>query len=562
MTQSRRARLWIAATVGISVSSGILLILQASLLAHIISRVYIHHATLDSAFVPLLWLLAIMLFRAGLSWLREITSFRASAQVRCTIRHELMQHLMRLGPVHCSQFNSGAISSTAIEHIEALQGFFADYLPQMILAVVIPLAILAVIFPLNWLAGIILLITAPLIPLFMALIGMGTESANQRHFQSLARLGAHFLDTLQGLTTLKYFNRCRAQIDAISTAANEYRQKTMDVLRIAFMSSAVLELFSSLAIAILAVYLGLGLLGYFHAGSYGRPFTLAHALFILLLAPEFFLPLRQLGTHYHARTAAIGAAKEILKIFEQTAVKPSQNKKTLHATQKIAIQFDKVSFAYQTQKTLFKELSFSIAPNEHVAIIGPSGSGKTTLLNVMAGFIQPQSGQLLINGVALTQLDTDHWRQHISWVGQNPRLFPGTLRDNIRLANPQASDAAVEVAARHALVWDFAHELPHGLDSIIGENNFGLSIGQAQRVALARAYLKNAPLLLLDEPTASLDQHSERRVTAALQQLAADKTLIIVSHRSNTIAIADRQFVLSNGQLIEQTTTTVGACHA
>lgn len=289
MQHSKAARLWIYLTIGVSFSSGLLLILQASLLAHIIDRAYIHGASRPVLLLPLMGFFSVMLVRALLGWLREVVSFKASALVRHSVRQDLCQHLFKLGPVKLAQLKTGATVSAAVEQVEALHGFFANYLPQMAIVVLLPFVILAFVFPLNWVGGLVLLITAPLIPLFMVLIGMGVESVNQRHFQTLARLGAHFLDLLQGLTTLKLYMRSRAQLDFMGAVVDEYREKTMSVLRVAFLSSGVLELFSSIAIAILAVFLGLTLLGQVHFGYYSQPLTLYKALFIFLAAPLIFL---------------------------------------------------------------------------------------------------------------------------------------------------------------------------------------------------------------------------------------------------------------------------------
>ncbi len=559
MQQSRSTQTWISLTIGCSFASGLLFILQASLLAKIIDKAYIHHFSLHNVFIPLFILLGVIIIRAGFSWLREIVSFQASARIRQTVRDELVAHLTRLGPVNAATLATGAISSSAIEHVEALHGFFADYLPQMALAIMIPLAILAFVFPVNWLGGLILLFTAPLIPLFMALIGMGVESINQQHLQTLSRLGAHFLDLLQGLTTLKLFGRSKEQRNIISDVANEYCNKTMSVLRIAFISSAVLELFSSVAIAILAVILGLSLLGKVDIGYYGQHITLYQALFILLLAPEFFLPLRQLSVHYHARAEAIAAAHELQTIFNLPVAEIQSG--LLKTTDDYVISFNEVCFAYSKQENLLNNLNLEIKAGEHIAIVGPSGIGKTTLLNLLAGFIQPSSGCIIIKDQDLATLNLTNWWQHIAWLGQNPRLIHGTLRENILLAKPGASNEEIMHAADKAHVSEFAKQLPQGLDTLIGEQNMGLSGGQAQRVALARIYLANKTILLLDEPTASLDTVTEKFVLQALRELAQNKTVITISHRADTIAIASKVYRLEDGKLDLMSNAVNGGKH-
>ena len=313
--RARTARIWVILAVGLGLGSGILLIAQARLLANIV-----HGSFMDNLPRNVLWpyfvaLFGVVMVRAVLGWGREVAGFHAGSKVREEVRMSLLEHIFTLGPAYTSRQRTGALASTAMEHVEGLHDFYGFYLPQLALAVMIPVAILAFVFPLSWLAGVLLLVTAPLIPLFMILVGMGAESISQRHFQALARISAHFLDVLQGITTLKLYDRSRGEEKNVAKVSSDYRQRTMSVLRIAFLSSAVLEFFSSIAIALVAVYLGMSFLGYIDFGDYGKPLTLAGGLFILLLAPDFYLPLRELGTHYHARAEAIGAAEEILKIL-------------------------------------------------------------------------------------------------------------------------------------------------------------------------------------------------------------------------------------------------------
>lgn len=552
MSHAKHARRWIRFTIAVSFTSGLLLILQAGLLAHIIDRAYIHNTSRSALLMPLFTLLGVMLLRAVLGWLREVISAKASALVRQKVREDLFQHLLSLSPVQAISLKAGATASSAVEQVEALHGFFAHYIPQMALVVLLPLAILAFVFPFNWIGGLILLITAPLIPIFMALIGMGVESINQRHFKALAKLGAHFLDILQGLTTLKLFMRSHIQLKIIGSVIDEYRMKTMRVLRVAFMSSGVLELFSSIAIAILAVFLGLTLLGQVHYGYTAQHFTLFAALFILLLAPEFFLPLRQLGVHYHARAEAIAAATELLKLFQ---FKPMEHagEERLENRKKIRIQLNNVCFSYDKKHDLLNRIDLTVEPGEHVALIGPSGVGKSTLLHLLCGFMTPDQGAIMINQHCLSNLDITHWHQQVACLEQNPRLFSGTIRENILMGNPEAADQEVERAAEMAQVLAFTDLLPDKLNTLVGEKNYGLSGGQAQRVALARVYLSNKPVLLLDEPTASLDQQSEQWVVSALREYVKNKTVISISHRMETVLKADRIFKLIDGRLEEAT---------
>ena len=553
--RARTARIWVILAVGLGLTSGILLIAQARLLANIV-----HGAFMDNLQRNVLWpyfvgLFGVVMVRAVLGWGREVAGFHAGAKVREEVRMSLMEHIFTLGPGFTSRQRTGALASTAMEHVEGLNDFYAFYLPQLALAVMIPVAILAFVFPLSWLAGVLLLVTAPLIPLFMILVGMGAESISQRHFQALARISAHFLDVLQGITTLKLYDRSRGEEKNVAKVSSDYRQRTMSVLRIAFLSSAVLEFFSSIAIALVAVYLGMSYLGYINFGDYGKPLTLAGGLFILLLAPDFYLPLRELGTHYHARAEAIGAAEEILKILMIPSPDVSGKAIALDVPGPLNIHCRDLYLAYEEGKRpALHGVSFQLKYGDKVALVGASGAGKTTILNLLLGFMDPDQGSIMVNETPLADLPPESWRQHLGWIGQNPILFHGTIRDNIRLGRPQASEDELEQAARSARVLDFALHLPGGLDTLVGEQGLGLSRGQAQRVALARAFLKDAPILLLDEPTSGLDSKNERLVMSALEKLSSGRTVLMLTHRLANIEKADRIMVLEEGRIVEQGT--------
>jgi ATP-binding cassette subfamily C protein CydD len=551
--QTRCARGWIALSAVQGVVAGMLLIAQAALVAGIIHGAFIERqprALLDTHFGLLI---AVIGLRALLTWGREIAGFRAGARVRSDVRRALLERLFEAGPALTRRRAGGALSSSVMEQVEALHNFYAFYLPQLALAVLIPLAILIAVFPVSWTAGAILLFTAPLIPLFMIIVGMGAESISQKNFEALSRLSAQFLDLLRGLPSLKRFDRGQAAAAKVASVSEDYRHRTMQVLRVAFLSSAVLEFFSSVSIAMVAVYLGTSYLGYLDFGTYGARLTLADGLFILILAPDYFLPLRELGTHYHARAEAAGAAEEILKVLAKPSAAPAKKGPLplWHPPQNIVFKDVRREFGKDGRMVL-AGLSFTIAPGEQVALVGPSGAGKTTILNLLLGFQDPDGGEILIGDRSLAGLDIDAWRRRLAWIGQQPALFHGSLRENIRLGCPEADDAATEAAARAARVTEFSRGLPDGLDTRIGEMAVDLSRGQAQRVALARAFLKDAPLLLLDEPTAGLDLQNEHLVLEALKALCRNRTVLMVSHRLASIRAADRVLVLSGGRIDEQ----------
>ncbi len=550
--QAGCARGWVALAAAQGVAAGLLLIVQAALVAGIIHGVFIAgmpHAELGSRFGMLV---AVVGLRALLAWGREVAGFKAGARVRSAVRRTLVERLFSAGPGLTRRQAGGALASSVMEQVEALHNFYAFYLPQLALAVLVPLAILIAVFPVSWTAGAILLFTAPLIPLFMILVGMGAESISQKNFQALSRLSAQFLDLLRGLPSLRRFDRSRDATARVAAVSEDYRRHTMQVLRVAFLSSAVLEFFSSVSIALVAVYLGTSYLGYLNFGTYGTPLSLADGLFILILAPDYFFPLRELGTHYHARAEAAGAAEEILKVLEGPPPASPPPDAPQDRQQPMEIRFRDVRLGFEARgQQVLAGVDFTLFPGEQVALVGPSGAGKTTILNLLLGFERPDGGAILVGDRSLAELDIEAWRRQLAWIGQQPNLFHGTLRENIHLGRPRADDAAVEAAARAARVTEFSRRLPDGLNTRIGEMASNLSRGQAQRVALARAFLKDAPLLLLDEPTAGLDLENEQLVLEALQALCRGRTVLTVSHRLASIRVADRVLVLNGGHIVE-----------
>ncbi len=545
MKQSKPASRWLFISTLLGILSGVFIIVQSSFLAMIIDHTYLHDATRSALMPLLLSLLSIIIFRAGLSYAREIISFHSAKTVKETVRKNIFEHVMSQSPQQLNQYKTGALATTLIEQVEALHDFFSDYLPQMTIAVLLPLIILVVVFTQNWVAGIILFITAPLIPLFMALIGIHTAKLNQENFQTLAKMSAHFLDQIQGLTTLSLFNRARSQINGIKTVSEAFREKTMGILRIAFLSSATLELFGTLSIAMIAVYLGLSLLGLMHTNI-----TLEHALFILLLAPEFFAPLRQLGTFYHARAQAMGAAEEILKVIngsdcEAVATETRVERATARATsvplctKSISVTLDNIYFEYSTSKKIIDHFNLSIQSGQCIAITGESGSGKSTLLYLIAKLLTPIDGKIVANNIDIHDIENDNWREHIGFLHQNPRLFHGTILENIRFSNPNASEKEIEMAALKAGVTEFSDALPNKLNTLVSENNVGLSGGQIQRIALARIILKDAPLILLDEPTSYLDIKNKKIMFELINEWRGKKTIFVATHDADMIALCD-----------------------
>ncbi|UCZ56581.1 thiol reductant ABC exporter subunit CydD [Desulfurispirillum indicum] len=545
---SRRWVLWGVVLGGLG---GVLIILQAGLLAHVIHEAFMEGIS-RAALLPFFgFLVLVIALRALIAWGRELLGQRASTQVRRVVRQQLLEHIGRLGPVYASEQRAASLSSALLERVEALHGYFSHYLPQKMLAIVIPATIGLAVFPVSWVVGTIFLVTAPLIPFFMVMIGRGAATLNQKNFQALSRMSAHFLDTLQGLATLKIFFRSRDEAQRIAKSSEEYRQGTMAVLRVAFLSSAVLEFLTAVAIAMTAVYLGMHFLHYLDFGLYGRELTLKMGLFLLLLAPEFYQPLRELGTHYHARAEAVGAAEGIQAILRAPAQAAPRDGGPFGPVGNIAIDFRSVHHRFGAERVALENLCLSIEAGQWVAVVGASGAGKTTMLNLLLGFLSLQQGQILVNGQDLGSLNMEHWRRHVAWVPQSPTLFYGSIADNIALGSEAMTRSRVIEAARRGRVLDFSDALRGGLDAPVGEQGNLLSGGQARRVALARAFAKDAPLVVLDEPTAGLDGENERLIMEGLKGLAAGRTMMMLTHRLDTARLADRIVVMDRGRIVE-----------
>lgn len=534
-------RPWLWLATGAGLAAAIFTIVQAGLFAHIVASAVQRGAIPPDAstLLPLFALLAAAIaLRAGCQWLQEVGGHEAGHRVRRQTRSELLDHVARLGPARLSERHSAELAGQLLEHTEALHGYYARFLPQLVLAAAIPLLILAVILPLDWLAALFLLGAAPLIPAFMVLVGIGAERLNQRQFTSMARLSAYFLDRIRGLGTLQLFGHGEQSITEVAHATDDYRIRSLRVLRVAFLSSAVLEFFAAVAIAAVAIYIGFGLLGYIEFGP-APQLTLFSGLFILLLAPEFFQPLRQLAQHYHDRAAAIGASEALIDLLARPAPPPDTATGNKDAGPGAAICLERVCVEQPGRGRLLGPLSLTITAGTRLVIEGASGAGKTTLLRLLAGFHDASSGHIQRNA-----------RPGFAWLDQKPFLVQGSIAENLRLAAPEATDARLEQALDEVGLGDWRNALPRGLATPITEQGAGLSGGQAQRLALARVFLSPAPLVLLDEPTAHLDRHSESLVIEALTRLADQgRTLVIASHHPAIRQLADRIITLRHGQL-------------
>lgn len=575
--QKKACGLFLKLSLWLGMISAVAMVAQAYIIATILDGVIIGQVipltdnaqtisssvNIDTYTPHFIALIALMLLRALLAYGRERASFEAGKRLRGHIRAAVMDKLTKLGPAFIKGKPAGSWASIVLEQVEDLQDFYARYLPQTSLAGFIPILILAAVFPINWAAGLILLLTAPLIPMFMILVGMGAADANRKNFSALARLSGHFMDRLKGLSTLKLFHRGDAELKVIASASEEFRSRTMSVLRMAFLSSAVLEFFAAVSIAVLAVYFGFSYLGHLDFGYYGAhanissstdpdmggiPFSLFTGLFILILAPEFYQPLRDMGTHYHAKAQAIGAAEALITLLEHPEPEFAGH---VRINSIETLSADNLEVFSVDGTRLLGPLSFELKEGERLALVGPSGAGKTSLLNALLGFL-PYKGHLLINGHELSALDLAHWRQHLAWLGQEPQLFHGTVRDNVALADPTLPDNTLWHLLAEANISDFVKAQPLGLDAPVGEQSSGLSVGQAQRIALARALGQQASLFVLDEPTASLDSQSEQAVSSALNRAMAGKMCIMVTHRLDQLDQMDTILVLDKGLIVQR----------
>ena len=531
--------------------SSIILVVQTWILATLLHHLIILN-TPRTALAPYFTALIITFILRGLIlWQREKIGFHCGRQLRNMIRQQILTKIHQVGPAFINHKPAGSWATIMLEQVENLHNFYSRYLPQQMLSVITPVIILIAIFPLNWVAGLILMVTAPLVPIFMILVGMAAADSSQKNMATLSRLSGQFLDRLRGLETLRLFNRTTEQTRHIENSTEDFRKTTMDVLKMAFLSSAVLEFFTSVSIAIMAVYFGFSFLGQIEFGIYSdTSITLFVGFFCLILAPEFYQPLRDLGTYYHDRAAAIGAADAIVDFLEQESLlPPSNNAQILNVTNAVKIQAENLVILSSEGIPLTRPLNFTLDSGSHTALVGQSGAGKTSLINTLLGFL-PYQGSLKINDIELNQINLIQWRQYIAWVGQNPLLLQGTIKENLLLGDIQASEHEIELALYQANAKEFTDKL--GLNTEIKDGGLGISVGQAQRLAIARALLRKGRLLLLDEPTASLDAQSENQVLQTLGRLSQNQTTLMITHRIEDLKQCDQILVMQNGQIIQQ----------
>lgn len=539
LTKKDRNKFYLIILFGLIAS--VFTIAQAFILSRTINNVFLLHQTLQQVFYLIIIYLSFSVAKAISIWLQNFFSSKVVFIIKRNLREQLINKIKELGPLKLKSERTGEIVNTLLNGVDKLEDYFSKFLPQIFLAAFIPILILLFVLPRDLLSAIIFIVTAPIIPTFMFLIGSISEKLNQKQWVTLSRMSAYFFDVLQGLPTLKLFNRTKETIKRIDNITNIFRIKTLKVLRVAFLSALVLEVASTISVAVIAVSIGLRLLN--------GDFNFADALFILIIAPDFYLPLRQLGVSYHAGMEGVSSFERISELIKNElseTMNSNQTKKIIEYDSPII--FENVSFTYEERNIkALDSISLIIEPKKVTALVGQTGSGKTTLMNMLLRFINPSQGIIKFGNQNLLEIDEDEWRKNIAWIPQNPHLFNKTILENIKLSKDGATIQEVIEAASKSKIHKLISSLPNQYDTLVSEAGENFSGGEIQRIALARAYLRNAPIILVDEPTANLDPIIEEEIMNDMFDLFKGKTVLIIAHRLNTIIKADKIIVLKNG---------------
>ena len=543
LRRARGVRVLLGADAALGVVAALLVLVQAALLAHVAARAF-DGASLASLGLPLVLLAAAAAGRASAAWGFEVAGRRAATTVLSELRLDLVQRRLRDRPAALDGARSTEVATVAVTGVDALETTFARYLPQLVLAVVVPVSVLVFVASIDLVSAGVMLLTLPLVPVFMWLVGRYTAQRAHARWRALGRLASHFADVVRGLPTLRAFNRAEAQTEQISQVSDEYRRTTMGTLRVAFLSGTVLELAATLGIALIAVTVGVRLVD----GSLG----FEAGLTVLVLAPELYLPLRNLAAQFHASADGLAVTERLLDLLEEAPTTSAAAGHTAPSPRDAPVRLEGVSFVYPSRPELVLDaIDLELAAGETVALVGPSGSGKSTIASLLLRLLEPTGGRAAVGAVDLASCDTAAWRAQIAWVPQRPTLFRGTVAENIRLGNDRAADGDVRTAAALAGADAFVRDLPDGYEAIVGDGGRPLSAGQLRRIALARAFLRDAPLVILDEPTANLDPESAELVGAAVERLRQGRTILLIAHRPELARRADRVVTLASGRLVE-----------
>jgi ATP-binding cassette, subfamily C, bacterial CydD len=535
----RGARLALWADIALGLLATIALLTQAVLFAGIVADAF-EGRTLPAVTGKLMLLAAIVVVRAVLAGAFEATGRRAATGVMSELRRTLVERRLRDAPRAADGVEAGEAATAAVQGVDALETYFARYLPQVVLALLVPAMVLVWTAVIDPISALIMLVTLPLIPVFMVVIGRFTDSATRARWVALSRLSNHFLDVVRGLPTLRAFNRGEAQTERIEAASEEYRTTTMQVLRVSFLSGSVLELMATVATALVAVTLGLRLID----GVVG----LRSALAVLLLTPELYAPLRGLAAQFHASADGLAAAERILDLLDAGRRAPRGTHEPPGSWEVVGLEGVTV---LGRAGAVLDEFDLEIRRGEVVALVGPSGSGKSTVASLLLGLRAPDGGVVMVDGTDLASIEHAAWMREVSWLPQRPTLFRGTVRDNVLLGDPSAPESRLEAAVRLAGAAAFIVELRHGDRTRIGEGGRSLSAGETRRLALARALVRETPLLILDEPTANLDVESADLIARSIRVAAQGRAVLLIEHRPELARLADRIVRIEDGKAIQ-----------
>ena len=542
LRRARAARVMLATDAALGVAAALLVLTQAVLIAQVAARAF-GGASLADLAVPLVLLIAVAAGRAAAAWGFEVVGRRAATDVLSRLRLELVGRRLHDNPAALDGAESAAVATAAVAGVDSLEATFARYVPQVVLALVVPVAVIAFVASIDLVSAGLMLLTLPLVPVFMWLVGRYTERRARERWQTLSHLATHFLDVVRGLPTLRAFNRGEAQAGRIAEVSDRYRRATMGTLRVAFLSGAVLELAATLGIALIAVTIGVRLV----SGGIG----LEPALTVLVLAPELYLPLRNLAAQFHASADGLAVSARLFALVEGP---PAARSGFLAPPSPRAapVRLEEVSFAYPGRTgDVLDSVELELRPGETIALVGPSGGGKSTVASLLLRLAEPARGRVTVGDVDLALCDASAWRSQLAWVPQHPTLFRGTLAENIRFGAPLADDARVRVAAELVGADAFIRALPDGYETVVGDGGRPLSAGERRRVALARAFLRDAPLVILDEPTADLDPASAELVGEAVGRLRVGRTMLLIVHRPQLASLADRVVRLEGGRIVK-----------
>jgi thiol reductant ABC exporter CydD subunit len=544
LQRARPVRWLLGFDVALGVAAALLVLLQAALLARVIVRGF-DGASLGDVRTDLALLALTFAARGVLAWGFEVAGARAASAVLSELRLELVARRLRAQPTAVDGVGAAEIVSAGVEGVDGLQAYFGRYLPQVVLACIVPLAVVGWVGAIDLISALVMLVTLPLVPLFMWLIGRYTQERTLERWQALRLLSGHFLDVVRGLPTLQAFNRSRAQAAVLADVGERYRRTTMASLRVGFLSGSVLELAATLGVALVAVTVGVRLDG----GDLG----FQAALTVLVLAPELYLPLRRLGAEFHASANGLAVAERMLELLDAPPAVGTDGRLVAPTPREAPVRFEGVSFAYPSRPGLvLAGFDLELSPGETVALVGPSGAGKSTVASLLLRLLEPSAGRVTVGGIDLAECRAELWRRQTAWVPQRPTIFRGTVADNIRLGNERAVESALRDAAMLAGADRFIRSLPEGYRTLVGDGGRALSAGERRRIALARAFLRDAPLVILDEPTADLDPISADVVAEAVERLCAARTVLLIAHRPELVARADRVVALGGEAVREE----------